>query len=235
MGHYKPKILPAFLIPALIFFIILSGSCTIKKISEVDKGKKSDEYSTWTKSGNEFDPVEYVDSIWNEKLVPAFVSKSVPFQDVFNALTQDREGAIKQYGLARESGENAAAFKVKGSGTIVKYDDSSRNGLLLADLLPCDGTADLTLQIGPVIRKTAIRDSVDFIRFTDVGNQLQFASLADELNARMKKEAVEPLDLENITGKGIEFYGAFKLEEDQGIDEIVVTPVKIDLIEGQGE
>lgn len=235
MGHNKLNILPAFLLPVLVFFIILSGSCTIKKISEVDKGKKSDEYSTWTKSGKEFDPVEYVDSVWDEKLVPAFLTQSSPFQDVFNALSEDREAAINQYGLEHKSGEHEPAFKVTGSGMVLKFDDSSRNGLLLVDLLPGDGTADVTLQVGPVIRKTAIRDSVDFISFTDVGNQLQFASLADELNARMKKETVAPLDLDTITGKTIKFYGAFKLEEDQGIDEIVVTPVIIDLTEGKGE
>jgi predicted lipoprotein len=235
MGHNKYKILPVFLILVLVFFILLSGSCTIKKISEVDKGKKNDEYSTWTKSGKAFDPVEYVDSIWEEKLLPLFLSSSFPFQEVFAALQSDSEEATKKYGLKRKSGEHVAAFKVKGTGVVLQYDDSSRNGLLAVDLLPADGTADVTLQVGPVIRKTAIRDSMDFISFTDVGNQLQFASLADELNARMKKDAVEPLDLENIAGKTIEFYGAFKIEDDQGIDAIVVTPVKIDVTEGQGE
>jgi len=68
-----------------------------------------------------------------------------------------------------------------------------------------------------------------------VGNQLQFASLSDELNARMRRETVDPLDLENIAGKTIDFYGAFIFEEAQSVDSIVVTPVIIDVISEQGD
>jgi len=102
---------------------------------------------TWTKSGKQFDPVEYVDSIWEEKLIPAFLTESSSFQDVFSALTADREAGINKYGLENKSGEHEPSIKVKGAVRVVEYDDSSRNGLLLVDLLPVDGEADVTLQV----------------------------------------------------------------------------------------
>jgi predicted lipoprotein len=229
------KMLPTFLILMLVFFILITGSCTIRKIDEADAGKTTDMYSTWTKSGKEFDPVAYVDSIWEEQLIPAFQCESFLYQDVYAALEEDSEEAIKLFGLERKSGEPTPVYKVRGTGVVLEYDDSSRNGLLRVDLLPADGESDVVLQVGPVIRKTAIRDSVDFISFTDVGNQLQFASLSDELNARMRRETVDPLDLENIAGKTIDFYGAFIFEEAQDVDAIVVTPVIIDVISTQGD
>lgn len=219
----------ALILFILVIFAFFYSSCTIKKISKTDEDKNADEYSTWTKSGKEFDPVEYVDSIWGSQLIPAFEEKAVEVTMLFEALEKDKEGASKEYGLKKTTGATWVAFKVKGEAEVLEYDDSSMNGLLLLEYLPADGTADITLQIGPVIRKTAIRDSVDFIKFTDVGNQLQFASLADELNLRMKNEAVEPLDLENIEGRVISFYGAFKLEEGEALDEVVITPVKIEV------
>jgi predicted lipoprotein len=88
-----------------------------------------------------------------------------------------------------------------------------------------------TLQVGPVLFGTAIRDSLNFIRFTDIGNQLQFADLADQLNARMHKDSVETLDLTTIAGKKISFLAAFKLDESQSIDDLVVTPVKITVLD----
>ncbi len=229
------KILPTFLILVLVFFILLTGSCTIRKIDEADAGKTDDMYSTWTKSGKSFDPVAYVDSIWEEQLIPAYLSDSFPYEEVSAALEEDFRDAVKLFGLESKSGEHTPVFKVKGTGVVLEHDDSSRNGLLRVDLLPADGTADVVLQVGPVIRKTAIRDSVDFISFTDVGNQLQFASLSDELNARMRREVVDPLDLETIAGKTIDFYGSFIFDEGQGVDAVVVTPVIIDVLSVQGD
>ncbi len=215
----------------LILIALLSVGCTIKKIGEEDKNKGGDEYSTWTKSGKAFDPVAYVDSIWDEKLIPVFKEESDDVNMVLQALAEDKETAVEQYGLKHQSGETEPTFKVKGTAKVAEYDDSSRNGLFMLDLPPFDGETDVPMQVGPVIRKTAIRDSVSFISFTDVGNQLQFASLADELNKRMKKEAVEPLDLDTIEGKTIQFYGAVKLEEGQTIDDVVITPVHIEVVD----
>ncbi|MCD6121812.1 MAG: DUF2291 domain-containing protein [Spirochaetales bacterium] len=212
-----------------VSFLIIEA-CTIKKINEVDKNKSKDKYSTWTKSGKKFDPVEYVNSIWSTKLIPEFRAKSTDIKLVLNALKKDKENGIKLYGRLRKFGGTSATFMVKGKANVLKYDKSSMNGLLVLDLLPADGKKDVDLQVGPVIRQTAIRDSVDFITFTNIGNQLQFASLADELNNRIKKEVIKPLDLEHITGKTISFIGAFKMEESDTVDDIAITPVEIKVI-----
>lgn len=222
-----------FTFAAAAVCLALIGACTVVKIDEDDGEGGGDQYATWTKTGTGFQADEYVEAVWDERIQPAYEGEAVDYTEVLSGLRADREGAIEKYGLARETGEPFFVFKVRGTCRVVEYDDSSRNGVIRVDMEPADGVADATLQVGPVLRGTAIRDSMEFIRFTDVGNQLQFADLANELNARMRRDSVEPLDLPSIVGKRISFLGAFRLTEGQPLEEIVVTPVRITLLDGQ--
>lgn len=215
---------------ALLILLTILPGCTVVKIGE-EQSDGDDQYATWTKTGTGFQASEYVEAVWTDRIIPAYEEQSVEYETLMTALQEDRQAAIDQYGLVRQTGEPFTVFKVRGTATVVEFDDSSRNGVITVDLEPADGTVDATLQVGPVIRGTAIRDSVEFIRFTDVGNQLQFADLAGELNARMRRDSVEPLDLESIEGKSISFMGSFRLTEDDSIEDIVITPVMINLVE----
>jgi predicted lipoprotein len=216
---------------AIIACLALISACTVVKIGEEQSSDES-QYSTWLKTGTGFQADEFVAAVWDEEVIPIFESEAVDCATVLDALRADRTAACEQYGLRRETGEPFYAFKVRGTAAVVEFDDSSRNGVILVDLLPDLGQVDTRLQVGPVIRGTAIRDALEFIRFTDIGNQLQFAALANEFNARMRQDSVEPLNLEEIAGERISFLGAFRLEAEQSVDDIVITPVRIDLIEG---
>lgn len=220
-----------FTFAAAVVCLALVGACTVVKIEE-DDGDGEDQYATWTKTGTGFQATEYVAAVWDERILPVYEEEAVDYTTVLSSLRDDRQSASERYGLARETGEPFFVFKVRGTCRVVEYDDSSRNGVIRVDMEPADGEVDATLQVGPVIRGTAIRDSMEFIRFTDVGNQLQFAALANELNARMRKDSVEPLDLPSIVGKRISFLGAFRFQEADEVEDIVVTPVKIDLLTG---
>lgn len=220
-----------FTFAAAVVCLALVGACTVVKIEE-DDGDGEDQYATWTKTGTGFQASEYVAAVWDERILPVYEEEAVDYTTVLSSLRDDRQSASERYGLARETGEPFFVFKVRGTCRVVEYDDSSRNGVIRVDMEPADGEVDATLQVGPVIRGTAIRDSMEFIRFTDVGNQLQFAALANELNARMRKDSVEPLDLPSIVGKRISFLGAFRFQEADEVEDIVVTPVKIDLLTG---
>ena len=216
---------------AAVVCLAVIGACTVVKIEE-DDGDGEDQYATWKKTGTGFQASEYVAVVWDERILPVYEEQAVDYTTVLSSLRDDRQSASERYGLACETGEPFFVFKVRGTCRVVEYDDSSRNGVIRVDVEPTDGEVDAMLQVGPVIRGTAIRDSMEFIRFTDVGNQLQFAALANELNARMRKDSVEPLDLPSIVGKRISFLGAFRLQEADEVEDIVVTPVKIDLLTG---
>jgi predicted lipoprotein len=207
-------------------------ACTVVKL---DKNKAAgNQYSAWEKTGKSFQADQYVAAEWDKQVLPAYEKDAVDFGTVLGALQADRKSAVVRYGVKKEAGAVTYIFKVRGNATVVKYDNSSRNGVLRVSMEPSGSKQGATLQVGPVIVGTIIRDSLDFIRFTDIGNQLQFADLANQLNARMTKDSVATIDLATIAGKRISFLGCFALDEDQGLDNIVITPVKIVRIEAGG-
>ncbi len=138
------------------------------------------------------DPAAYVDSIWDSRLLPTVKENAVELPTVLAQLP----GPAGQYVL------------VKGLGRVLSLDTSSRSGRLLLDLEPYDGDADAALLVGPVILGTALRDAVGFIEFTDFVNQLQYADVANELNNHVIADVVGALDLANLPGKTIAFFGA---------------------------
>jgi predicted lipoprotein len=96
---------------------------------------------------------------------------------------------------------------VTGQGRVLSVDTQSRNGLLLVDTPPFDQRPDVSIQIGPVLRGTSLRDATGLVRFTDFENQIQFADVAAELNNRVLKTVLVSLDLPNLKGRMISFAG----------------------------
>ena len=214
------------LVVSLFILLIISlSACTIRKLSEND-GKDGDIYSTWNKTGTGFNAEEYVDVNWDSKIIPAFQEESVEVSELIQSLEANLGEAVIKYGYRKDENSEEIFFKVKGQGHVLTFNDSSRNGLLEIDLEPIDGTIDIFIQVGPVIKRTEIRDSLKFIKFTDVGNQLQFASLSDELTKRVLTWTLKDINLSEIAGKIIEFNGVFSVKsENINIDKIIITPV----------
>ncbi|NTW01487.1 MAG: DUF2291 domain-containing protein [Oscillochloris sp.] len=169
-----------------------------------------------------FNAKTYVESIWASKVVPAAEQDAVDLPTVLTAITSDQAAAEKQYGH-REQGR-PANFLVKGEGRVLTVDTSSRNGKLILDLPPYDQQPDVSLQIGPVLRGTAVRDAVGFIQFNQFVNQLEYADVANALNDRVAADVLSGLDLAALADKNVSFQGAFTLEKPESI---VITPIKL--------
>ena len=155
-------------------------------------------------------PAAYVDSIWDSKLLPALAKSATDARTLLDAIAASPEQAGQHYGH-RESG-GAWYFAIEGSGRVLSVDTSSRNGLLLIDVAPFDKVPDVSIQIGPVIRGSALRDATGTIRFTDFVNQLQFADVENELNNRVLRSVVSSLDTKSLAGRMVEFTGAFGMD-----------------------
>jgi predicted lipoprotein len=156
-------------------------------------------------------PVEYVDAIWSARLVPAVLNGGVEARALLNALAASPEEAARRYGHRDANGP--VYFLVKGQGTVTAVDTHSRMGLALVDIAPYDGRADVSIQIGPVLRGAALRDSTGIVRFTDFVNQLQFADVGNELNGRVLKTVLAPLDAAKLKGRVVAFAGALAAPE----------------------
>ncbi len=205
----------------LALVLALTTSCTIVPDKKDEKGneEKLDIYFV----NDEFNPDTYVDKIWSEKIVPYFDTNCLEIDTVLEVWKKSQDEAGKKFGYREKAEGSPYNFRVKGSGKIVAANTKSRASTIDVDLNPQDGTADVTIQIGPVIKDSAIRDSLEFISFTDFTNQLEFARLSNAINKKIDKEVLSGLDRENLVGKDVQFNGSFT--NLQGSDLVRITPV----------
>lgn len=218
MGHLntlRTRFDFAKLTAGLIVLIAMGSGCTLATIRPLDPttGK-----AIIGNESEQFNAATFVADVWDSQVMP--VLQAAPdINIVLAALTENTATASETYG--RRVGQQPYTFVVTGSGTIVSVNTESRAGLALVDTNG-DGSADVSLAIGPVIRGTAIRDGMPFISFNQFTNQMEYASVSNEMNILINQQVIEPLgDLASLQGESVSFAGAFTLST---IDAIVITP-----------
>lgn len=194
-------------------------SCKIATVRSIDEDKEA-------KAG--FNPNNYVDSIWDSELIPTFREEAVEITDLLGQIDANQNKAIQDHG--HRSGTGAYSFMTFGEAVVLAYAVDLRIGTLSLDFAPFDGTAEATMLVGPLIprRNDAVRDAVGFIRFNDFVNQTEFAEVSNALKDHVLSDVVAVIDPTTITGKTINFYGAFTLVD---ASEIEIVPVTIEIQE----
>lgn len=185
-----------------------------------------------------FNPNIYVDGIWDSELLPTFREEAVDINTLLSELRSNRESAIETYGRSSAIGDVSASysFMVRGTGDVVQVEHEGLGndvlyGVMAVDLEPTDGEADIEISIGDRFsrRNTAVRDAVGFISFNDFTNQTEFASVSTAIKDRILEDVINPLELGELQGSTIEFYGAFTLGS--SLSAIEVLPVIIEVQE----
>jgi predicted lipoprotein len=166
-----------------------------------------------------FDPARYGADTYRSKVVPAIERSATPLPELFAALTADKEAAGQRYG--HRQGTGPYSFAVKGEGVA-----GTVNGSLLAVTgtgLP--DTTRVSVQVGPAINGTALRDAAGFITFGQFLNQVEYADAATALNNEMRTTLLTGLDPATLNGKKISFTGAFSFLTPT---VITITPVAVE-------
>lgn len=211
-----------FIFAICSFFLF---SCTV--VPDGEESEKTEGKLDIYFVSDDFKPDEYAEKVWNTKVVPLFKEKSYPLNEVLPLWLTDQQEAGIKFGYREKAEGSPWNFRVKGSGVIVAVNTESRASTIDIDLHPPDGSTDLILQIGPVIKDSAIRDSLDFISFTDFTNQLEFARLSNAFNKMVNRDVVGSLDRDTLMGRELSFWGAFTQLQDSSL--IRVTPVLLKL------
>ena len=201
---------------AITFAFVLSA-CTLATVRSIDEDEEA-------KAG--FDPVVYVDGLWEEQLVATITENAIDINELLTQIDANEAAATEEYGA--RSGTGAFSFMVKGEAQVLEVNLESRIGLMALDFAPYDGTADANMAIGPVIRNrnNSVRDAVGFIQFNDFVNQTEFAGVSTAIKDRILQTVIEPLDLESLPGKTVSFYGAFTLDNR---DDIEIVPISVEV------
>jgi predicted lipoprotein len=174
---------------------------------------------------NNFDAKVYVDALWDHRALPFFDERAFPIPKVVQALAKDKDAAGRTFGR-RAGGEGTPwTFAVSGTGIITSMSTGSRHGEMVVDAGTPGHPFPVTLQVGPVIFGTAVRDSLPFIAFGDFVNQIQYAEVSRALNDRAAALARQGLTPAPRAGGKVEFLGA--MTDPSMTGETTVTAVRL--------
>lgn len=157
-----------------------------------------------------FNPDRMVAEIWDGKVLPYLDKKAGPFQEVAALAASNLEAAGAKYGHKEKQGSAPWTFAARLSGAIVAAETKSRSAYVEVDV-DGDGKADARVQIGPAIRGTAIRDSLDFVNFNEFKNQIEWAQYGKSFNTHVSGLVLEKLSRDALVGKKVEAVGAYPL------------------------
>jgi predicted lipoprotein len=217
-----------------LLLLILAGhyGFTVVSIEEAENTVQSEA----------FDPVAYVDEIWESRLLPAFDEKAVELSRVVSEMEPDASGTVpkddliaiaNQYGLITDG--EAHVYIVKGNGQIVSVNAETSIGTAEVMLDGYNGPIKVQLYIGTRIPSdnTSVRDSVGFITFGDFKEQTEYGKAATEINKRVLTTVLDGIDRDTLPGKTISFKGAFTIRTFNliqiDVQEIRIVPVEIEL------
>jgi predicted lipoprotein len=171
-----------------------------------------------------FDPDKMAASMWSTKIVPYFEMKAGVFEQVHDLVAKSPDEAGSKFGFRAKSEDTPWTLMVKLDGVIVSADTESR-----ASTISVGATSQnkpvATVQIGPAIRGTAIRDALDFVSFGDFTNQIDFARFGKALNTYVNHSTLEKLPRDDLLGRKVSVVGAYPLMSSP--ETPVITPVEI--------
>jgi predicted lipoprotein len=172
-----------------------------------------------TASGREaFDPAAYGQETF-PKAVAALEDAAVPLPELHAALLEDPEAAGERYG--QRQGSSPYSFSTSGEGVAGK----AEGGLMPVRVKGVPKDATVSIQVGPAINGTAIRDAVGFIEFGQFTNQVEYAASATALNDQVKQQVLADVDPAALEGERVSFVGAFSSVTP---DVVTITPVKLE-------
>jgi predicted lipoprotein len=200
-------------IRALALFALLAA-CRIATIRPIES-----ETGKATVAVGAFDATAYVESIWESRALPTVDKEGVEATLLVQTLQTDPADAVRRFG---RPARGSVYYLVAGSGVVVSWDSTSRNGLLGVDLVG-DARADLWILVGPVVQGMALRDALGFITFDQFVNQVDYADAGNALNQRVLDAVLKGLDFKGLQGRRVAFAGALAAGE-----RLLLTPTRLE-------
>ncbi len=191
---------------AALLLLGLAG-CRIEPVAPVD-AKAAGATAGGGFANQAFDARAQVVDIWDGKVIPALQARAGDYPALREAMQRDLDAAGAAHGH-RARGEGAPwNFVTRVKGKVVQADTELSAATAEVDV-DGDGQADVTLQIGPVLRGTALRDALPFVNFTDYANQVEFAQLGNAFNDQAAAVALKALPRDRLVGRTVSLLGVF--------------------------
>jgi predicted lipoprotein len=197
---------------------LLFTSCTIVPI-DPDAGERRDVISAGERA---VDMDEYMATYLDSVIIPEIEERRVSFSQLLDAAQNSWNDAGELFGEKKGTIGAIYNFIVHDTGVVKEVNTESRNGFIIIELENYQTNYEIRISIGPVLRGTAIRDSIKFVDFNQFVNQMDFAELANTFNRLGNENVLENVNIENLLGQTIEFTGSFGEPDD---NEISIMPI----------
>ncbi|MBY5829462.1 DUF2291 domain-containing protein [Rhizobium leguminosarum] len=173
-----------------------------------------------------FDPNAKVEAIWHSEAVPYFEKRAGDLKDVMQLSASSPDAAGEKYGNPRKQSSSPWTYAVKITGKVVAADTASRAATLDVDA-DGDGKADAKVQIGPALRGTALRDTLDFVNFNEFKNQIEWAQFGKAFNEKANAAFLSAVPREGLVGKTVTAIGAFPLPKSGELPLVTPSELKV--------
>lgn len=210
--------MPQFKAAATILFACALALPGCKFVKTADEQKEA--------AAAVFNPDARVAEIWDAKVVPFLERRAGTFKEVSDLAASDANAAGQKYGHKEKQGNAPWTFAVKVDGTVVAEETKSRAAYIDVDV-DGDAKADVRISIGPAIRGTALRDSLDFVDFNAFKNQIEWAQFGKSFNIHVNKTLLEKLPRQGLTGKKVQALGAYPLPAKGQLPQMVPAKITI--------
>ncbi|PZM15101.1 DUF2291 family protein [Rhizobium tubonense] len=204
------------LLMAMLAAAVLPGCKIVKTPTAEEKAAET--------AKTAFNPADKVEAIWQSQAVPSIEKRAGDFKQVLSLIAADPDDAGAKFGHREKEGNAPWTYVVKFNGEIVAADTQSRAATIDVDI-DGDGKADAKVQIGPALRGTALRDSLDFVNFNAFKNQIEWAQFGKAFNEKVNATLLQSLPRDGLTGKTVKVSGAFPTPSSGQLP--LVTPATI--------
>ncbi len=172
------------------------------------------------------DPIaEIVETTFDAKLVPALTEKAVDLATLQGAVKGGLDKAGESYGVRVGGAGGGWNFPVKGTATVLEDTRASTKAGVAEIDVDGDGKADAAVQLGPVVKGSALRDTTNLYDFSTFRDQIEYAKLGRALNDKAISEL--PSAETELKGKKVNFVGAVVIRS--AGEKPLITPVSIEV------
>ncbi|GAB4004407.1 DUF2291 domain-containing protein [Glycomyces albus] len=193
---------------------LLVGMALDVKVMSTDEAASAGE--------SEFSAEEYADEHF-EEIAETVAERAVPAAELAAAVEADLDAAGEEYG-ARAGDTSAWAFPVTLEGVVGEVDEVTGTAPIEIEGLP-DGL-EVLVQFGPVVNGSALRDVTGEVRLGSFTNQMEYQSVAAELNTHVRESVLAEIDTASIEGGAATVTGAFSYAPGGAW---LVTPIQVEV------
>ena len=211
-------------LPSCAIVLILAGLVSACKIEKTPVGDPSQTATSVFINDSSFNPDSMVDADWDKKILPIIRDKAGAYADVAAAIAKNPDEAGERFGYREKQAGSVWTYVARFDGVITAANTESRAATAT---IKTEGAPDVTLQIGPVVRGTAIRDLLAYMPFGAFKNQVDYAQFGKSLNTKANATALVKLPRADLVGRRVKALGAF--QAGPGGAPYLVTPVDIAL------